>query len=100
MCIRDSSETNDWYQLVGIDQVVFDSIKFEFKGDKIAHIRSRIAPKSERALDSTMNDVVRWALDVDPDEVSALLPRGTFKYGADHAARWMALVKKWKASQE
>lgn len=94
------SETNDWYKLVGIDKVEFDSIKFEFTGDKIAHIRSRIAPKSERALDSTMNDVVRWALDEDPSEVHALLPRGTFKYGEDHAFRWMTLVKKWKASQE
>jgi hypothetical protein len=94
------SETNDWYKLVGIGQVEFDSIKFEFMGDKIAHIRSRISPKSERAVDQAMNDVVRWALDVDPDEVHALVPRGTFKYGTDHASRWMALVRKWKASQE
>ena len=94
------SETNDWYRLAGIEQVDFDSIKFEFQGDKITHIRAKISPKSERAIDQAMNRVIHWALDYAPEEVDALVPRGIFRYGPDHAARWIALVQAWKDHQK
>lgn len=90
------SETNDWYQFVGIQQVDYDSIKFEFTGGKISRIRAKMSPKSERAVDQAMNDVVRWALEEAPDEVEALVPRGILRYGHEQALRWMALLKEWK----
>lgn len=92
-------ETNDWYKLVGIEQVSFQPIKFEIEGGKIRHIRAQIAPKSEMAVDRAVNDVVRWALDVYPDEITQLVPRGVFRYGHDQAQRWKKLVAEWKQAQ-
>lgn len=89
-------ETNDWYQFTGIDQVDYDSIKFEFHDGKISHIRAKLAPKSERDVDRAMNEVIRWALEAAPDEVKALVRRGKFRYGQDQAVRWMDLLEKWK----
>lgn len=92
------TETNDWYQFTGIQQVTFDSIKFEFKDDQIALVRAKMSPKSERAIDQVVNDVVRWALDAAPDEVAALVPRSVLRYGHEEALRWMALLKEWKSN--
>ena len=91
-------EANDWYQIVGIEQVDYDSIKFEFQDGKIIHIRAKMSPKSERAVDRAMNEVVGWALAAAPDEVKALVRRGKFLYGPEQAVRWMDLLKRWQSS--
>jgi hypothetical protein len=89
-------ETNDWYQVVGIERVDYDSIKFEFHDGKISHIRAKLAPKSERDVDRAMNEVIRWALEAAPTEVGTIVRRGTFRYGQDQAVRWMDLLEKWR----
>lgn len=90
------TETNDWYTKVGITQVNYASIKFEFEGDKIRHIRAQISPKDEMRVDRAVNDVVRWAIEIYPDEIHALVPRGVFRYGHDQALRWKKLLDEWK----
>jgi len=92
-------ETNDWYKMVGIEQVHFEPIKFEFEGGKIRHIRAQLAPKSEMTVDRAVNDVVRWALDVYPDEITHLVPRGVFRYGHEQAQRWKKLLAEWQKAK-
>jgi hypothetical protein len=90
------TETNDWFAIVGIKQIRYEPIKFEFEGDKIRHIRAQIAPKDEMMVDRAVNEVVRWALDIYPNEIHDLVPRGVFKYGHKHALRWKKLLEDWK----
>lgn len=90
------SESSDWTRAMGIEQVNYDSIRFEIQGGKISAIRAKMASKSERAVDQAVNMVIRWALGVDPDEVDALVPRGLFHYGKDEALRWMEMIEQWK----
>lgn len=90
-----AQETNEWLKLVGIDVVNYDAIKFEFENGKIRHIRAKVAPKSEMAMDKATNRVIRWALDKYPDEVVAVIPRGVFKYTEEAATKWMNLVTEW-----
>lgn len=89
-------ETNDWLKMVGIEQIRYEPIKFEFEAGMIRHIRAQIAPKFEIMVDRAVNDVVRWALDKNPKEVHDLVPRGVFKYGHDQALRWKKLLVEWK----
>ncbi len=89
-------EVNDWYRTVGIEQVYFDLIRFEFEAGKIRHIRAKMAPKSEMTIDRAVNDVVRWALDVYPKEIEDLVPRSVFRYGHEQALRWKKLLEEWK----
>ena len=93
------AETNDWYKVVGIEQEHFEPIRFEFEAGKIRHIRAQLAPKSEMAVDRAVNDVVRWALDVNPDEIRYLVPRGVFRYGHEQAQRWKKLLAEWKQAK-
>jgi len=93
------AETNDWYKMVGIEQVYFEPIKFEFEDGKIRHIRAQLAPKSEMAVDRAVNDVVRWALEVFPDEITHLVPRGVFRYGHEQAMRWKKLLVEWQEAK-
>lgn len=90
------TETNDWYAMVGIESVTFQPIKFEFDAGKIRHIRAQIAPKNEMMIDRAVNEVVRWAFDIYPDEITDLVPRGVFRYGKAHAVRWLKLLEEWK----
>lgn len=90
------AETNEWFGMVGIKQIRYEPIKFEFEGDKIRHIRAQINPKDEMMVDRAVNEVVRWALDLYPDEIHDLVPRGVFKYGHEHALRWIKLLQEWK----
>lgn len=92
-------ETNDWYQMSGIQEVHYEAIKFEFENGLIRHIRAQMAHKSERKIDQVVNDVIRWALDIYPDEVEEIIPRGNFIYGHEQALRWKALLEKWLKSR-
>jgi len=88
-------ETNDWYQLAGIPAITYDNIKFEFENGLIRHIRANMAHKSERMIDTAVNNVIRWALDTHPDEVGDIIPRGNFIHGHEQAVRWKALLADW-----
>lgn len=88
-------ETNDWYQMTGIQAIIYDNIKFEFENGLIRHIRANMSHKSERMIDTVVNDVIRWALDIYPDEVNDIIPRGNFIHGHDQAVRWKALLTEW-----
>ncbi len=90
------TETNDWYQMVGISKITYDSIKFEFDLMKINHIRAKISPKSERQIDQVINEVLRWALTARPEVVEEVIPRGVFVYGRKQALRWKALLDEWQ----
>jgi hypothetical protein len=90
------TENNDWLRMVGIKEIQYAPIKFEFDGGKIQHIRAQVVPKSEMMVDRAVNDVVRWALDAYPDEITDLVPRGVFRYGHEQALRWLKLLEEWK----
>jgi hypothetical protein len=96
----EAKETNDWFKLVGIDEVFYDSIKFEFDNGLITHIRAKISPKGEMAVDKVVNGVMRWALEACPEEVENLMPRGLFNYGREEAHKWLALLKDWQDQKE
>jgi hypothetical protein len=91
-----ATETNDWYQMVGISSIKYDSIKFEFDLMKINHIRAKMSPKSERQIDQVINDILRWALKAHPDKIDDLIPRGQFVYGREQAKRWKVLIDEWQ----
>ena len=93
------TETNDWLKMVGIEEIRYEPMKFEFDGDKIRHIRVQIAPKFEMMVDRAVNDVVRWALELYPDEITDLVPRSVFKYGHAQALRWIKLLEEWKKAK-
>ena len=95
-----ATETNDWLKLAGIGKIEYTSIKFEFKGEKIQHVRAQLAGKSEWAIDQAVNDVLRWALEAHPGEVQSLIPRGNFLHGEGHAERWLKLVQEWKEAKD
>lgn len=92
-----AEETNDWLKMVGIESVTYDSLKFEFKDNKISNIRVKISPKSEMAMDRATNRVVRWVMETDPESIHKIIPRGLFKYSREVAEKWLALLKDWKA---
>ncbi len=95
-----ATETNDWLKLVGVNEIEYTSIKFEFKGEKIQHIRAQLAGKSEWAIDQAVNDVLRWALEAYPAEVKGLIPRNNFIHGVGQAQRWLDLLKEWKEAKD
>lgn len=92
-----AEETNAWLEMVGLDSISYDSIKFEFKDGQISQVRAKLSPKSEMAMDRATNQVIRWVLDTDADVIDKIIPRGLFKYSKEVAERWLALLKEWKA---
>lgn len=95
-----ATETNDWLKLAEIEEIEYTSIKFEFEGNRIQHIRAQLAGKSEWAIDQAVNAVLRWALEALPDEVQSLIPRGNFLHSEGHAKRWLKLVQDWKDARD
>lgn len=90
-----AKETNDWFKLVGIPEIRYDSIKYEFENGVIRHIRANMAHQSERLIDQAINKIMRWALDAHPDEINDIIPRGNFLYGHEQALRWKTLLEEW-----
>lgn len=91
-----AKEINDWFDVVGIEAVFYESYRFEFENGRISRIRAKISPKSEMAIDKVINRIMRWALDARPDDIQNIIPRGQFNYGKEQAEGWMTLVKEWK----
>lgn len=90
-------ETNDWLALVGIEKLIYSSVRFEFGNGLIKKIKAQMAPESEQAMARAINKVTRWALDSHREVVQKLIPRSNFIYGHDEALQWKALLEEWRA---
>ncbi|RJQ10320.1 MAG: hypothetical protein C4551_02840 [Bacillota bacterium] len=89
-------DRNDWFGLVGVDQVIFPSVTFRFRGDKISEVRVVMSEDGAAALSRASSRVMAWMREKYPGELAGLMPGGRRVYSAEAAAKWLRLLKEWR----
>lgn len=89
-------DKNDWFRLAGVDEVVFDSVTFRFRGDKIAEMRVVISEESAAALGRASSQVMAWMKEKHPAELAELMPGGRRVYSEEAALKWLRLLEEFR----
>ena len=89
------TESNDWFRLAGVDELVYEPNKVVFKDGLIKEIKSEITKDSAIALGKAWNDLMGWATKEKTKELSDLMPEGEFIYNKNTAKKWLELLKEW-----
>jgi len=89
------TESNDWFRLAGIDELVYEPNKVVFKDGLIKEIRSEITKESAMDFGKVWKDLKGWAKEEKVEELSELMPDGVFIYNKNTAKKWLELLKEW-----
>ena len=92
-------ERNDFYRLMGINEVERTSCHFSFRQGLIAEQRVEVAPKSGEALSAAWPPMIAWVSRERGEVLARLMPQGEFVYSAESARAWLALLQEWRQSQ-
>ncbi len=90
------TEQNDWFRLLGIDTIHYDSAQFYFHEGSIIAIRAIINDKSASMIQNAYISMRNWAKIERPEALEILMPKGDFVYDAALAESWLALLREWR----
>jgi hypothetical protein len=92
------TEANEFYRLIGLEPTTG---RATFRFDAVGRIREQVyeppsglAPSVTDALKAPM----AWARREEPDELEAIAPAGQLVYTENAGRRWVALLRRWRAS--
>lgn len=88
-------EKNDWFKAVGIDQLVHNPTVFIVKDGSIHKIIATPSAEDRRKIDTSINSIFDWSLEVNDSSVFGLIQNEEFIYSNQSAKQWLTLFKKW-----
>jgi len=91
-------ETNDFLQLIGIEELRFRST-FQLNGDgKLIRQHYESLPGQYPSVEDAMKPAVEWASRHRPSELQEIYPNGRLEYSEEMAQRWVMLLREWRAA--
>lgn len=90
------TEQNDWFRLLGIDTIHYDSARFIFHEGSIIAIRAIINDQSVHMIQNAFIAMRNWARTERPEALDMLMPKGDFIYDAALAEPWLTLLREWR----
>ena len=89
-------ESNDWYRLAGIDEVVYERCTIAVRDGKIARINTELTPESMMHITEALKAIMDWAAREHPGVLAELMPGGELSYGEENAGKWLQMLGAWK----
>lgn len=89
-------ETNDWLQLAGIGEVLYEPTGIVFRDGQIAFVQAKLNEKSLNRWMPIWNSILAWAKENRSDRLAEVMPEGTFVFGTDYAHKWLELLEEWR----
>jgi hypothetical protein len=93
-------ETNDWWQLAGIGEVLYEPCTMIFRNGVMTEMRAKMASSSVEAYMKAWPAIYEWASQNRSEVLAELLPDGQFTYGEGPARKWLELLREWRASRK
>ncbi len=91
-------ETNDWFDLMGVKAVIYDSVGVIVVDGRISEIRASQKDSNRLRTRSTFESFIRWAADERSSELVGLMDGPSFVFRKKNAARWLGLLEEWHLS--
>jgi len=91
-------ETNDWFNLMGIKAVIYDSVTVVIENNLITHITASQKTSNKRETQSKFESFIRWAADERSSELVGLMDGPSFVFRKENASRWLRLLEEWHLS--
>ncbi len=89
-------ESNDWFRLAGVEELVYEPNRIVFRNGLITEIRAEITPESAKAASKAWQTMMQWASKEHSEALAELMPGGKFIYTAETAKKWLELLKEWR----
>ncbi|UCG93269.1 MAG: nuclear transport factor 2 family protein [candidate division WOR-3 bacterium] len=89
-------ESNDWFRLAGVEELVYEPNRIVFRDGLIKEIRAEITPESVKAAGKAYQTIMQWASKEHSEALAELTPGGIFSYTAETAKKWLELLKEWR----
>jgi hypothetical protein len=91
------SERNGWFRGIGLDSIAYASgTRFVFEGALIKGIYPEsLVAETASEFEVRVEAFMSWAAENAPDELSALMPDGLFRYDRESAEAWLILLARY-----
>lgn len=89
------TETNELYALVGLEPQKY-RLTFRFEDELVREMIAEPLPVEGAAIDEALKPFLDWASERHATELARIYPGGHVAHGAEEAATWLALLRKWK----
>lgn len=93
-------ESNDWFRLAGIEELIYEPNRVVFQDGLIKEIRAEITPESAKTVGKAWQTIMQWASRERSEALAELMPGGKFMYTAESAQKWLKLLKDWREATQ
>ena len=93
------TEQNDFFKLVGIDEL---KAKITYTFDKSGLIvkQSYTPLPDQPSFQEKMQPAIEWARENRPDEITEIYHQNQMQFNQEMGERWVALLKEWKKATQ
>lgn len=91
-------ETNDWFDLMGVKAVIYDSVSVIVENGSISRISASQKESNRVHTRSIFESFIRWAAEERSSELVELMDGSSFVFRKENASRWLHLLEEWHIS--
>jgi hypothetical protein len=91
-------ENNDWFGAVDITDLVHDPVVFIIDNGKIKKIIGYPSKKTGEKIEAAIGALYQWSQKAQDSTINDLIQNSHFIYSAEAAEKWLELFNKWRAS--
>jgi len=93
-------ERNDWFSLLGIEAIYYDSVRITYEDGLISEIVSQQSAESMIAARTAFESFILWAARERPYDLAELMRGIEFVFSGENAGRWLKLLREWREANK